>query len=105
MGSLSPMERGLVLALLVFGFLMIYLLQPILTPFLVGMAIAYLGDPLVDRLEPRLGRTGGVVVVFLLLLVVIVVGLLLLLPMLIAELGWSSPFPVRGAASPSFLRV
>ncbi|HBT56221.1 MAG TPA: AI-2E family transporter, partial [Pseudomonas sp.] len=44
---------------------LIYFLQPILAPFLIGMLLAYLGDPLVDRLEARgLSRTLGVVVVF-----------------------------------------
>lgn len=44
---------------------LLYQLHPILSPFLVGMLLAYLGDPLVDRLE-RLGlsRTWGVVAVF-----------------------------------------
>ncbi|HIG41151.1 MAG: AI-2E family transporter [bacterium] len=87
MGSLRPVERGLALASIAFLFFMIYLLQPILTPFLVGMAIAYLGDPLVDRLQSKLGRTGGVLVVFVLLLIIVVIGLVLLLPMLIAEVG------------------
>ena len=32
---------------------LVYLLSPILTPFLVSALLAYLGDPLVDRLEAR----------------------------------------------------
>ena len=40
---------------------LLYLLHPILSPFLIGILLAYLGDPLVDRLERhRLSRTGGV---------------------------------------------
>ena len=87
MGSLNPPEKVLLLASVAFLFFMIYLLQPILTPFLVGIAIAYLGDPLVDRLESKLGRTGGVLVVFLLLLIIVAIGLVILLPKIIAELG------------------
>lgn len=52
------------------GWLM-YLLAPILMPFAVAAILAYLGDPLVDRLETvcykqfRLNRTLSVVLVFL----------------------------------------
>lgn len=60
-----------------------YLLMPILSPFLVGMLLAYLGDPLVDRLERwRLSRTWGVVLVFGVFTLVMLVLLLILVPML-----------------------
>jgi predicted PurR-regulated permease PerM len=87
MKSLSTTERIVVLVGIVLLFAMINLLQPILTPFLVGMAIAYLGDPLVDRLERVVGRTGGVVIVFLLMTLIIMAGFLLLLPMLLSEVA------------------
>lgn len=67
--------------------ILVYLLQPILAPFLVGMGIAYLGDPLVDRLEKYVGRTGGVVIVFVLITLLIMAAFLLLLPMLLAEIA------------------
>jgi predicted PurR-regulated permease PerM len=38
-------------SVLLFGWL-IYLLAPILTPFLIAALLAYLGDPLADRLRP-----------------------------------------------------
>lgn len=62
---------------------LVYQLIPILSPFLVAMFLAYLGDPLVDRLE-RLGlsRTGGVLVVFGLLSLLCLLVLLVLIPML-----------------------
>jgi len=66
---------------------LIYLLKPILTPFLVGMGIAYLGDPLVDKLEGRLGRTGGVIIVFILIFGFLLATLFLLVPMLISEIS------------------
>ncbi|WFC63328.1 AI-2E family transporter [Pseudomonas sp. REST10] len=62
---------------------LLYLLHPILSPFLIGILLAYLGDPLVDRLERhRLSRTGGVVVVFALFALVLLILLLVLVPML-----------------------
>lgn len=67
---------GLVLT----GYL-IYLLQPILMPFLVAAALAYFGDPLVDRLERvGLNRTLAVSVVFVGLTLLLLLLLLLVLP-------------------------
>ena len=64
-----------------------YLLLPILTPFVVGAVIAYLGDPLVDALERRgWNRTLGVCAVFLIMTIVLALGLGLLVPMLIEQL-------------------
>ena len=62
---------------------LIYLLTPILSPFLVAMLLAYMGDPMVDRLERRgLSRTWGVVIVFSLFSLLLLVMLLVLIPML-----------------------
>ncbi|UQY33866.1 AI-2E family transporter [Pseudomonas fulva] len=62
---------------------LLYLLHPILSPFLVGILIAYLGDPLVDRLERlKLSRTWGVIVVFGLFTLLMALALLVLIPML-----------------------
>ncbi len=84
----EPVNRWpFTLALLGAVVLAIWALHPILAPFLVGAAIAYLGDPLVDRLETRgYGRTGGVLLVFSLL--ALVTGLILLVgvPLLIDQL-------------------
>jgi predicted PurR-regulated permease PerM len=66
---------------------LVYLLAPILTPFVVGATLAYLSDPLADRLEKlRIGRTAAVCIVFLVLLLSIGLFLLLLLPALEAQL-------------------
>ena len=71
------------MAALVLGLALVYLLQPILTPFLVGALLAYLGDPVADRLESLgLGRTSAVAVVFLALSLVLLGAAVLLLPML-----------------------
>ncbi len=64
----------------------IYFLQPILTPFLVGIGLAYLGDPVVDRLEKLgLGRTPGVLVVFVVFLLFFLGGLLIIIPLLVRQ--------------------
>ncbi len=66
---------------------LLYLLHPILSPFLVGILLAYLFDPLVDRLEKvGLSRTWGVIAVFALFTLVLMALLLVLVPMLAKQL-------------------
>ena len=55
-----------------------YLLSPILTPFVASALLAYIGDPIADRLQTlKLPRTIAVVLVFL--LTFLSIGLLVLL--------------------------
>lgn len=66
---------------------LLYWLHPILSPFLVGIMLAYLADPLVDRLERAgMSRTWGVVVVFALFTLLLTLLLLVLVPMLAKQL-------------------
>ncbi len=66
---------------------LLYLLAPVLTPFLLGALLAYLGDPLADRLEQKkLSRTLSVVVVFALMLFAGLLLLLILVPLLQEQL-------------------
>lgn len=66
---------------------LIYLLAPILTPFVIGALLAYLADPLVDRLEEwKLNRTLAVSVVFLLFTLTLIAVLLILVPALEKQL-------------------
>ncbi|OOG54408.1 AI-2E family transporter [Rhodanobacter sp. C03] len=62
---------------------LIWLLSPVLMPFAVAGMLAYLGDPLADRLE-RLGlsRAWAATIVFMVLMVVLVGVLLLLIPLI-----------------------
>jgi len=86
---MTPGSRGwLVLAAAVVAGWLVYLLAPVITPFAAALAIAYFGDPLVDRLENkgvrawRMGRTLAVVLVFLLMVVAFVAMLLVIVPLL-----------------------
>jgi len=71
-----------------------YLLAPIITPFAVAAMLAYLGDPLADRLEVlklksyQLGRTGAVLVVFTLMLLVIAMALIILIPLIESQISY-----------------
>lgn len=69
-------------AIVVIAFL-IWLLGPVLTPFAVAAILAYVVDPLIDRLvRAGMSRTWAVVLVTLLLLLLMVLALILLLPAL-----------------------
>ena len=60
---------------------LVYLLTPILTPFLVAALLAYLGNPLVTRLTRlRLPRALAVVLVFLLFALLVAALLVFILP-------------------------
>lgn len=65
--------------LIVLGTIM-YLLSPVLMPFVVAALFAYLADPLVDRLERWMGRGFAVSLVFLVVAVVVTAILLVLVP-------------------------
>jgi len=61
---------------------LLYLLGPILTPFLAGALLAYIFDPLVDRLEARrIPRAAGTVIVILLAGLALSALLLVALPL------------------------
>jgi predicted PurR-regulated permease PerM len=75
---LTDSQKWLVLAGVVFTGWLLFQLAPVLTPFFIAALLAYLGDPLVDRLVSR-GPSRTVVVVFGL---IIVLGPLLLIPVL-----------------------
>ena len=61
---------------------LVWLLSPIMMPFMLAGVFAYLGDPLVDRLERlRLGRGLAASIVFLVMLLVLALVLVLLVPL------------------------
>tara|TARA_R110001583_G_scaffold62575_5_gene183939 strand:- start:8 stop:1168 length:1161 start_codon:yes stop_codon:yes gene_type:complete len=80
---MTDSQRWFVLCLTLVVVAIFYLLAPILFPFLIGILLAYIGDPLADRLERAgLSRTLSVVAVFTAMTLIFVLALLLLLPQL-----------------------
>lgn len=75
--------KNVLMALGVLALVLLYLLQPILMPFLVGMLLAYLGDPLADALEAKgLSRRVSVSIVFLFFSALFLALILFLIPLL-----------------------
>src|SRR5690606_39971131 len=68
--------------------LLLWLLAPILTPFVLSALLAWLGDPLVARIE-RSGRsrTTAVILVFSLMSLVLILAVLLLIPLVENQVG------------------
>lgn len=81
------------LALGLVGWLL-WILKPVLVPFASAALLAYLGDPLVDRLElvrfgrVRINRTAAVSTVFLLMASAILIALLILIPLLERQISY-----------------
>ncbi len=85
---MTDAQKWLVLTCAFFFAWLLYLLAPVLTPFLIGALLAYLGDPLADGLErKKLSRTLAVVVVFAVMLITGLLLLLILIPMLQEQLS------------------
>lgn len=65
----------------------LYWLRPVLMPFVVAALFAYLLDPLVDRLEKRLGRGVSVALVFLVATILVIGVVLVLVPFIERQIG------------------
>ncbi len=80
---LSTSSKWLIFAVVVGSGILVYLLAPVITPFLMGALLAYLGDPLVDRLEAKkLSRTVSVIIVFVIIFLVVLLVPVVLLPLI-----------------------
>jgi predicted PurR-regulated permease PerM len=85
---MTTLQKTFVLLFCVVVLALIYFLNPILAPFLAGIIIAYLGDPLVDKLEQfRVHRAIGVLLVFLAFVAVLCAATLVILPLMVRELA------------------
>jgi len=87
--SLSKSNIGMnwLIALGIVGWLL-YLLAPVLTPFVAAALLAYIGDPLADRLQRiKMPRTVAVVCVFLLTFLFVALLFLLVVPLIESQVG------------------
>ena len=76
-------RRWQMLAIIAVIVLLLWRLSPMLMPFVVAAMLAYLGDPLADRLERlHLSRALAVSIVFLVLTLLLAGALLLLIPLI-----------------------
>ena len=85
---MTDTRSWLILALITATGFLFYLLAPVLTPFLLAALLAYVGDPLVDRLEARkLSRTLAVTLVFTSMTLFAMVMLIILVPLVEKQLS------------------
>ena len=67
---------------------LLYLLAPVLTPFVAAALLAYMGDPLADRLQKlKMPRTLAVAAVFLITFVILALLILLIGPLISTQVG------------------
>jgi predicted PurR-regulated permease PerM len=68
--------------------LALFVLRDILLPFVAGFALAYLLDPLADRLERLgIGRLGATLIILVLFVLIFIVALVLLVPVVANQLA------------------
>jgi predicted PurR-regulated permease PerM len=85
---MTDSQKWLVLALTAFGGWLVYLLSPVLMPFVFSAILAYLGDPLTDKLETyRLTRTQSVIVVFMTMALIFALVLFMLIPQMEVQIA------------------
>ncbi len=78
--------RWIVLVAVAVTLYVVYLLSSILTPFLAGIVLAYLFDPIVTKMTVwKINRTVGTTVVFFVISLVLFLGVLALVPVIIEQ--------------------
>ena len=83
----ASLRMNWLIAIALVGWLF-YLLAPVLTPFVAAALLAYIGDPLADRLQRlKLPRTLAVVAVFLITFLVLGLIVLLVGPLIRSQVG------------------
>jgi predicted PurR-regulated permease PerM len=82
--DIAKFFRRLQWALLLLGAgALIWLLTPVLTPFAASALLAWLGDPVVDRLQKRgLSRNSAVALVFAVMVLAVIAMVLILVPVI-----------------------
>ena len=80
-------QVGFWIAALVFAVLFLWMFSGILLPFVAGLALAYLLDPVADRLEKLgIGRLGATLLILFVFILVFVLALMLVVPLVVREL-------------------
>jgi predicted PurR-regulated permease PerM len=85
-----PVQRQVVfwLLTLLLAALALYVLRDVLLPFVAGLALAYLLDPLADRFQRLgLGRLGATILILVLFVLVFVLALVLIIPLIAHQLA------------------
>ncbi len=97
---MTDSQKWLLLAFFITMGWLTYILAPVLMPFVCAAMLAYLGDPLADRLELlkvkqfQLGRTNAVIVVFTVMSLIIATILIILIPIIESQIShFLSNFP------------
>ncbi len=93
-------EKWLVFGAIIVSGWLIYLLAPVLTPFMISALLAYLGDPIVDRLQKirikrfYISRTIAVMIVFCCMVIIALVMVVILVPLIEDQINsFVSGFP------------
>ena len=84
---MTDSKRWFILAGILLVSILIYLLSPVLMPFMVALLLAYMGDPMMDRLDKKIPRGIAVLIVFLVLSTFIITLMFILLPMIENQLS------------------
>lgn len=80
---MTPFNKGWLLGCGIAFAALLYILSPVLVPFLIAATLAYLTDPLVNQLQKlRIPRALAVAIIFFFLLLILVLTLLLIIPLL-----------------------
>ena len=123
--SVSDFRKWLGLIILAFFICLLFLLSHLLVPFFIAAFLAYIGDPVVERLQ-RCGipRTLGVLVVFIIFIAVVVFVAFLVIPKIQEQLDmlirvlpafidwvekiiaqlWNNRFNTQGVINPDHLK-
>ncbi len=81
-------QIGFWTAALVATVLLLFVLRGILLPFVAGFALAYLLDPLADRLQKiGVGRLGASLLILVLFVLIFIVTLVILVPFAVQQIG------------------
>jgi predicted PurR-regulated permease PerM len=81
-------QIGFWIAALVVAVLLLFVLRGILLPFVAGFALAYLLDPLADKLQKiGIGRLGASLLILVLFVLVFIITLVILVPFAVQQVG------------------